>query len=292
MKTDLEKLFSSVVKHLAHNWDISVQDLTQDLWLWYHVSKSSKVKVDEVPWKQAFNLVKAEAVRIIRNQMLDDNLFQGEIIYSAEMVKDVLKGVSDNRYLKDLVPIAMNAINEEYAEALRVRYTDGVILPDKQSKNRLTRSHQALTKQVNILCSKVGKVGRDPVPAESRAPRGGVNDPTANTALALIQRGDDVIITRDKEGNLMQTTYRDEIMNNVFDDWFVKPTKRSKVTFTLSLVEDPSKFCERPEMYQAQVFPEEYPNEKPMLIDNWSDEDRRAYCGGQYTPGYLRLVKD
>lgn len=33
------------------------------------------------------------------------------------------------------------------------------------------------------------------------------------------------------------------------------------------------------EMYRAQVFPELYPRERPMLIDNWSKLDRIMYCG-------------
>lgn len=34
------------------------------------------------------------------------------------------------------------------------------------------------------------------------------------------------------------------------------------------------------EMYRAQVFPELFPHEKPMLIDNWSLEDIEMYCLG------------
>lgn len=33
------------------------------------------------------------------------------------------------------------------------------------------------------------------------------------------------------------------------------------------------------EFYRAQVFPELYPHEKPMLTHNWSQQDRDMYCG-------------
>ena len=33
------------------------------------------------------------------------------------------------------------------------------------------------------------------------------------------------------------------------------------------------------EFYRAQLFPELFPNEKQMLVENWSDEDREMYCG-------------
>lgn len=34
------------------------------------------------------------------------------------------------------------------------------------------------------------------------------------------------------------------------------------------------------EMYRAQVFPELWPHEKPMLIDNWSEEDIEMFVKG------------
>jgi hypothetical protein len=38
----------------------------------------------------------------------------------------------------------------------------------------------------------------------------------------------------------------------------------------------------RAQMYQAQVVPEEFPHERPMLVDQWHPEDRVAFCGGSY----------
>lgn len=40
------------------------------------------------------------------------------------------------------------------------------------------------------------------------------------------------------------------------------------------------------EMYRAQVVPDLYPHEKPMLIQNWPEQDQEMFCGGEYTPGY------
>lgn len=40
------------------------------------------------------------------------------------------------------------------------------------------------------------------------------------------------------------------------------------------------------EMYRAEIFPELFPHEKPMRVENWSPQDREMYCGGQYTVGY------
>ena len=41
----------------------------------------------------------------------------------------------------------------------------------------------------------------------------------------------------------------------------------------------------RSEMYRALIFPNIFPHEKPMLIENWSKQDREMYCGGIFTKG-------
>lgn len=44
------------------------------------------------------------------------------------------------------------------------------------------------------------------------------------------------------------------------------------------------------ELYRAQAFPDLFPHPKPMLIDNWDPQDREMYCGGEYTPGYVKAA--
>ncbi|QJD50152.1 hypothetical protein SEA_DANFORTH_49 [Mycobacterium phage Danforth] len=36
------------------------------------------------------------------------------------------------------------------------------------------------------------------------------------------------------------------------------------------------------ELYRRELVPDAFPHQKPMLIDNWSDEDREMYVGGEY----------
>lgn len=40
------------------------------------------------------------------------------------------------------------------------------------------------------------------------------------------------------------------------------------------------------EMYRAEVFPELFPHQKPMRLENWSQDDLEMYVGGRFTPGY------
>lgn len=35
----------------------------------------------------------------------------------------------------------------------------------------------------------------------------------------------------------------------------------------------------RGSMYRAWVFPEEFPEERPAMLQNWSDEEKEAFCG-------------
>lgn len=35
----------------------------------------------------------------------------------------------------------------------------------------------------------------------------------------------------------------------------------------------------RSELYRAQLTPDLFPHERPMMIQNWSKEEREAYCG-------------
>jgi hypothetical protein len=37
----------------------------------------------------------------------------------------------------------------------------------------------------------------------------------------------------------------------------------------------------RSEFYRAQAFPELFPREQRMLIENWSQQDREMFCGVQ-----------
>ena len=38
----------------------------------------------------------------------------------------------------------------------------------------------------------------------------------------------------------------------------------------------------RSELYRSQVFPELFPHERGMRLDNWPDEDKEMYCGGEW----------
>lgn len=41
------------------------------------------------------------------------------------------------------------------------------------------------------------------------------------------------------------------------------------------------------EFYRAQLFPELFPHQPQMRLENWSLEDLEMYVGGKFTEGYF-----
>ena len=42
------------------------------------------------------------------------------------------------------------------------------------------------------------------------------------------------------------------------------------------------------ELYRSEVVPDLFPGQKPMMLENWPQQDLEMYCGGVFTPGYGR----
>ncbi|ACU41802.1 helix-turn-helix DNA-binding protein [Mycobacterium phage Morrow] len=295
MTSHMVKVMEAAAKSALVTWgrEGGLDDLVQDLWVWYLERPATQRKLEELSKPEAIATVRRAAIQILTEQVLAGNKFNGRNLYSSEAVKDVLKDRSNNRYLKDIMPTAMAALEKQhavYAEALRSRYDDGVIPQDGPSQDALKNAHKAITEHVNIIVITAGDVSSAAVQAETRKSSGGRSDPTADAAIALIEKGDEELELTDQEGNVTgTTTYRTELAN-VFDDWITQSTGDSSEV-RLDIFDGMFNGDDRMAMYRAQVFPELFPDEKPMLIDNWPAEDRELYCGGEYTPGYLRLVK-
>ncbi|BBC53847.1 putative helix-turn-helix DNA binding protein [Mycobacterium phage PP] len=290
---DTAQVFRSAAQAALGIWgrDEDPEDLVQDLWVWYLESEGTQRYLSGLEDHEAIQATRRAAMQILSKQALRSDTFRGVTLYSSEAVKDHLKGRSTNKFLRRIMPVALANLQKQnpmQAEAIRLRYEEG----GRPDKDVLLRAHQALTEHVNILVIKGDDEDDTAVPAELRRASGGKSDPTAEAAIALIEKGDEPIELTDEEGYVTgTTTYRTELAN-VFDDWMSRPTLdymregRGQLT-----VLDGGLLGDRSEMYKAQVFPDVYPGEKPMLIDNWSVEDRQMYCGGVHTPGYLRLVK-
>ncbi|AFV51184.1 sigma-K factor [Mycobacterium phage 20ES] len=197
----LSKLFLRAARSALVFWkgEYSTDDeeLAHDLWVWYLERPSVQEKLETADAALAQTLVRDHALKILSGKSAAADVENA--YYSSESVKDALLGVSTNRYLLDILPMAMETLNEQYAEALRSRYDDGISPQDKSGQNALFRAHRAVTEIVNRiahtaglerdedgnLLDKEGPGSAAAVYPETRKEKGDHSDPTANTFFLL-----------------------------------------------------------------------------------------------------------
>lgn len=186
-----------------------LDDLVNDIWVWYLESPETQRKLQAIEPHEAQKSVKNAALQMLSGQMLSGNLFNGRNLYSADSVRDALEGVSSNRYLVDILPVAMKELaeqNEDHAEAIRSRYDDGVV-PSKKggAAMLLSRAVKSLTEHVNVMAITAGvdadgnvtegPGSRHSVFPETRKAQGSDHsDPTGDMAIGLLYHGDDPIV--------------------------------------------------------------------------------------------------
>ena len=186
------------------NYD-EAPDLVNDLWVWYLERPSVQKKIETSDDALIHTLVRKAALQILVKRSLDDDTASGRSPYSSENIKDALSGVSKNRYLLDILPMAMDALdkqNARQAESIRSRYTDDVVPTENAAQQVLKRAVKSLTEHVNVIAitagltrdadgvlrDRQGPGSKAAVFPETRKAQGdGHSDPTANMAIALIE---------------------------------------------------------------------------------------------------------
>jgi hypothetical protein len=196
----MDTIFKKAARSALNEWKQSIDgldDLASSIWVWYLERPMTQRKLGEIEEHEAVKTVKKAALQMLRQNTLDDNLFDGKNLYSSESVKDYLSGTSTNEYLAEIMPEAVEALEQQndgkYAEALHRRYSDHQIPRSKSEENVLVRAHQSLTEHVNLIAVKntvdVSGVGsRDAVFEHTRKAKGGHPDPTGDIALSLLDK--------------------------------------------------------------------------------------------------------
>lgn len=201
----LNGAFKSAAKSALADWYASkyqvqeqeLDNLTNDLWVWYLERAAVREKVDNAEPKLRHSIIHRYALQRLAECALESDRFHGKSLFSSESVKDALKGRSTNKYLKAILPIALDAIQHkddqvpgrEYAEALRKRYEDNEIPQSKHEENKLFYAHKALTDEVNVnyLTTDVDGIGSSKYIFPGLRKRNGENaDPTGDAALMLL----------------------------------------------------------------------------------------------------------
>ncbi|AEL17907.1 sigma-K factor [Mycobacterium phage Trixie] len=200
----MEAIFRKSAKAALFAWkqsDDGIDDLVNDLWVWYLERPGTQKKLQESDEFLARRLVYKAALQFLAGQSLDGDMFNGKTLYSSDNVKDALLGVSTNRYLVDILPRALEALanlNERQAESIRLRYDDGEVPPrGSAAEAMLKRAVKALTEHVNVIAITAGvdadgnvtqgPGSRHSVFPETRPTSGGHSDPTADIAILLIE---------------------------------------------------------------------------------------------------------
>ena len=170
-------------------------DLFQNLLEWYCETPSTQNKMSELVDAEIFVTFKQRAQQILSKQQLADNVYFDKVMFSTDSIKRYFKGNSTNKYLEEVIPIALENVNELHKEAILVRYIDGIIPKQGKDAEFLSHSLKRLTEEVNViqLTTDQETIGsRSVIFPDTIKPKGDHGDPTAGIALTLMEQHPDV----------------------------------------------------------------------------------------------------
>lgn len=204
--TEVHKVLRRAAKTALSEWypgqynlqEQGLEALIHDLWVWYLESPSVREKLASSDPALRHTLAVKAGLRKLAGEALQADTFNGKTLYSSEAVKDALKGRSTNKYLLNVLPLALEAVQHKddqtpgrgYAESLRSRYEDRVIPQTKQEENKLVYAHKAITDEINVLyltTESEGVGSSSAVFPGVRRRSGGHSDPTGALAILLLE---------------------------------------------------------------------------------------------------------
>lgn len=149
---DLNDLFTSAAWAVKHEgWDFEVDDMVQELWLWYVEKPFAREKLKNwQQWPKAKGYVKIYARGIAGDMGWSDKKFRAQYDYSVDTVKDILKGkIGSDKTDRDL-RVGLERLKERhkpYFDVLNRVYGNGEAEKDTKL---LTRARDALTDEMNF----------------------------------------------------------------------------------------------------------------------------------------------
>lgn len=193
------KLIKKAAKSVGNSWLLTsdqVEDLIQDLWVELLERPSRKRAISGVTEDEAAAYLRGHANQILSVKLREEYLARGDWDYSAETIKDALKGRGDNPFLMEVIPKAIDHLSDRhppYAESLKTRYLDGVIVRDQAAKDRLKNAHKALAEEIHAVIVEMGDHdgpgSRSKVFPDSIRSHNGPSDPVGELATRLADDG-------------------------------------------------------------------------------------------------------
>lgn len=189
---------SALVQWYSGQWQRQAEaldDLHHELLLWYAETPSAREKISRLSDPEIMVTFRVHARQVLSKNTHENNIFTGGNFYSGEAVREALRNESKNKYLYDLIPVAIDRINENQKSALYSRYVLGVVPKENDEKKILQRAVRSLTDEINVLCltTDVKSIGsKATVFPDTVKPKGGYGDPTANIALTLMGQHPDI----------------------------------------------------------------------------------------------------
>ena len=195
--TQINRIFQKATRKALVGWetDINTTELINELWAWYLERPYVQKQFEELSEAKLVGFARRQAINLLSQGAKDRDLFESRNIYSSDSIKAALSGNLKSGYLSSILPFAMDALdskNAGYAEAIRIRYEDGVVPPKSGGEAmKLSRAVKALTQHVNIIALTAGDGNgkpklRRPVDPSNRSAGGVHSDPTANIALMIL----------------------------------------------------------------------------------------------------------
>ena len=189
---------SALVMWFSGQWTRQVEaldDLHQDLLVWYAETVSAQNKMSSLSDPEIMVTFRIHARQILSKNTHDYNRFTQSGLYSTEAVRAALRKESKNKYLYNVIPVAMQGLSNSYKSALYDRYENGIVPKDNDKRNVLKRAVRAITDEINViyLTTDSKTIGSKAVIfPDSAKPKGGHGDPTAGIALTLMEQHPDV----------------------------------------------------------------------------------------------------
>lgn len=128
----------------SRGWDIEVDDLIQELWIWYLEYPGIQGRLNQ-------KLATTQANKIAASEIRKEMIFNVTYDYSIETVKDILKGkIRGRKSVEDLADAieSLKAKNEDYTNVIAKRYYTNTKLTDSEQQT-LKYAHVRLTDEIN-----------------------------------------------------------------------------------------------------------------------------------------------